>query len=279
LIADAGLDPNNLPKNGAEFLDWAQKLTTDKNGKHPTEAGFDKDNVQVWAMEYTWPRFTIPSTLWQFGASVVSADGKKATLDSPQAIAAVQYWHDLMYKYYVAPPAVPGKMWAGDLYKVNRLVFMWEGTWTQGFMLDNPDVAAITKTAFINSLAPDGKQAVKFDAHIMSIPTGVDDAGQKAARVLIAWLAKNGAAWSESGQVPAMFKVQEDPVVLARPSVAMAANQFKAIGRTDTSSKLFIEIQTAWETAVGNALASSTADVAAELKKGNAVIQAILDRP
>jgi multiple sugar transport system substrate-binding protein len=279
LIKDAGLDPNNLPKNGTEFIQWAQKLTTDKNGKHPTDAGFDKDNVQVWAIEETWPRYTIPSTLWQFGAAVVSPDGKKATLDSPEAIAAVQYWHDLMYKYYVCPPAVPGLAWAGDLYKVGRMVFMWEGTWTQGFMLDNPDVAAITQTAFINSLAPDGKQAVKLDAHIMSIPTGVDAEGQRQAKILMTWLAKNGAAWSTSGQVPAMFKVQEDPIVQSHPSVAMAAKQFKAIGRTDTPSKYFIEIQTAWETAVGNALATADANVAAELKKGNEQIQAILDRP
>jgi len=279
LIKKAGLDPENLPKNGTEFLDWAQKLTTDVNGKHPTDEGFDKDNVDVWAMEFTWPRYTIPSTLWQFGASVVSEDGKTATLDSTEAIAAVQYWHDMMYKYYVAPPAVPGKVWAGELYKVNRLAFMWEGTWTQGMMIDNPDVAAFTQTAFLNSLAPDGKQAVKLDAHIMSVPTGVDDEGMKMAKTLMAWLAKNGASWSTSGQVPAMFKVQDDPVVQSHPSVAMAAKQFKEIGRTDTSSKVFVEIQTAWETAVGNALASADADVAAELRKGNEQIQAILDRP
>jgi ABC-type glycerol-3-phosphate transport system substrate-binding protein len=279
LIKDAGLDPDNLPKNGTEFIQWAQKLTTDKNGKHPTDAGFDKDNVNVWAIEETWPRYTIPTTLWQFGAAVVSPDGKKATLDSPEAIAAVQYWHDLMYKYYVCPPAVPGLVWAGDFYKVNRMVFMWEGTWTQGFMLDNPDVAAITKTAYINSLAPDGKQAVKFDSHVMSIPPGVDAKGIEMAKKLMTWLAKNGASWSTSGQVPAMFKVQEDPIVQAHPSVAMAAKQFKDIGRTDTSSKVFVEIQTAWETAVGNALATANADVAAELKKGNEQIQAILDRP
>ena len=87
----------------------------------------------------------------------------------------------MMYKYYVAPPAVPGKLWAGDLYKNNQLVFMWEGTWTGGFMRDNPDVAALTETAFINSLAPDGKQAVKFDSHIFSVPTGVDDKGKAAS--------------------------------------------------------------------------------------------------
>ena len=279
LMEDAGLDPEALPANGAEFIEMAQKLTTDVNGKHPNEEGFDKDNVDVWAIDYTWPRFTIPTTLWQFGGSVVSDDGKTGTLDSPESIAAVQYWHDLMYKYYVAPPAVPGKMWAGDLYKNNKLVFMWEGTWTGGFMRDNPDVAAVTKTAFINSLAPDGNQAVKFDAHVMSIPTGVDEAGIAKAKQLMTFLVENGAYWATSGQVPALKSVQALPEVQSIPSVAKAAEQFNAIGRTDLSHKSFIEIQTAWETAVGNALASADADIAAALTAGNEQIQAILDRP
>jgi ABC-type glycerol-3-phosphate transport system substrate-binding protein len=279
LVEDAGLDPENLPANGAEFLEWAQKITTDINGKHPGEEGFDKDNVDIWAMEFTWPRYTVPATLWQFGGSVVSEDGKTATLDSPESVAAIQFWHDMMYKYYVAPPAVPGKMWAGDLYKNNRLAFMWEGTWTGGFMRDNPDVAALTKTAFINSLAPDGKQAVKFDSHIMSVPTGADEKGKAEAEAMMKFLLENGAYWANSGQVPALKAVQAMPEVQAIPSVSMAAEQFNAIGRTDTSSKNFIEIQTAWEAAVGNALSSPDADVAQALKDGNEVIQAILDRP
>ncbi len=279
LMEDAGLDPEALPKNGAEFIAMAQQLTTDVNGKHPTDADFDPENVDVWAIDYTWPRFTIPTTLMQFGASVISEDGTTATLDSPEAIAAVQFWHDLMYKYYVAPPAVPGKMWAGDLYKNNRLVFMWEGTWTGGFMRDNPDVAALTKTAFINSLAPDGQQGVKFDSHIMSIPTGVDESGVEKAKMLMSFLVEKGAYWAGSGQVPALKSVQQLPEVQAIPSVAMAANQFNEIGRTDLSHKAFIEIQTAWETAVGTALASADADIAAALTAGNEQIQAILDRP
>jgi ABC-type glycerol-3-phosphate transport system substrate-binding protein len=279
LIEEAGLDPENLPTNGAEFLEWAQQLTTDVNGKHPTEEGFDPDNVQVWAIDFTWPRYTIPTTLWQFGGDVISEDGTKALLDSPESIAAIQYWHDLMYKYYVAPPAIPGKMWAGDLYRNNRLVFMWEGTWTGGFMKDNPDVAALTKTAFINSLAPDGKQAVKLDSHIMSVPTGVDEDGANKAKVLMAYLANNGTFWATSGQVPAKIAVQQEADVQAIESVAMAAKEFNEIGRTSVAHKAFIEIQTAYETAVGNALASADADVEAELKAGAAQIQAILDRP
>ena len=279
LMEDAGLDPEVLPQNGAEFIEMAQQLTVDVNGKHPNEEGFDKDNVAVWAIDYTWPRFTIPTTLWQFGGGVVSEDGTTATLSSPESIAAVQFWHDLMYKYNVAPPAVPGKTWAGDLYKNNQLVFMWEGTWTGGFMRDNPDVAALTKTAFINSLAPDGNQAVKFDSHIMSVPTGVDQDGIDKAKKLMTFLVQNGAYWATSGQVPSLKSVQALPEVQSIPSVAKAAEQFNAIGRTDLAHPAFIEIQTAWETAVGNALATPDADVAAALQAGNDQIQAILDRP
>ena len=67
------------------------------------------------------------------------------------------------------------------------------------------------------------------------------------------------------------------PEVQAIESVAMAAEQFNAIGRTSLPHKAFIEIQTAYETAVGNALANPDADIAAELEAGNAQIQAILD--
>jgi ABC-type glycerol-3-phosphate transport system substrate-binding protein len=36
-IEDAGLDPAVLPANGAEFIDWAQQITTDVNGNIPTK--------------------------------------------------------------------------------------------------------------------------------------------------------------------------------------------------------------------------------------------------
>ena len=86
ILADAGYptDPESLPKNGAEFLEWAQKITTDVNGKHPLDAGFDKDNVQIWAHSFTWPNYTQPTTLWQFGGGVLSPDNKTVILDTPE---------------------------------------------------------------------------------------------------------------------------------------------------------------------------------------------------
>lgn len=279
VIKDAGLDPNNLPKNGAEFIEWAQKITKDKNGKHPNEEGFDKDNVDVWATYWTWPRYTVPTTLWQFGGAVVSPDNKTATLDSPESIAAIQYIQDLMCKYYVMNPYQPGTPYGGDPYQNNQIALRGEGTWTGGYMRDRPDVAAVTVPNFINSYAPDGKQAVKFDSHIFSIPTGVDDQGKAQAYAMMKYLIENGAYWATSGQVPALKSVQASPDVQKIASVAKAAEEFNQIGRTDTSHKAFIEIQTAWETAVGNALATCDADVTKALTDGNVAIQAILDRP
>ena len=120
---------------------------------------------------------------------------------------------------------------------------------------------------------------MKFDSHILAIPTGVDDDGVAKARALMLYLANNGAFWATSGQVPAKIEVQSDPEVQAIESVANAANEFNEIGRTSVPHKAFIEIQTAYETAVGNALASADADVAAELQAGAEQIRAILNRP
>ncbi|MBN1890411.1 MAG: extracellular solute-binding protein [Thermoflexales bacterium] len=279
VISDAGLDPNALPKNGVEFIPWAQKITKDKNGKHPTDAGFDKDNVVVWAIYWTWLRYTVPATLWQFGGAVISDDGKTALLGSPQSIAAIQYWHDLMYKYYVCPPGLPGLAYGGEMYQANGIALWWEGTWTGGYMRDRPEVAAVTRPDFINSLAPDGKQAMKFDSHVFSIPVGVPEENKAKLYPMIKYLLENGAYWATSGQVPALKSVQASPEVQKIESVAKAAEQFNAIGRTDMVHKAFVEIQTAYETAVSAAVASADTDVAKALKDGNAVIQAILDRP
>jgi multiple sugar transport system substrate-binding protein len=229
----AGLDPNVLPTNAEEFAAAAMAATTDVNGLHPNEEGFDPDNVEVWGMYPTWFRYTIPSTLWQYGSSVISADGTEATLDSPESIAAIKYWHDLIHVHHVAPVPVAGTISSHDLYRNSRLVFMWEGTWTGGLMRDNPDIAAVTKTAFLNSLAPDGTQSVKFDSHVFSIPVGTDDAGKAQAYAMAKYLLENGVYWGNAGQVPALKSVQESPEMAEFPYSAMAAEQFNAIGRTD----------------------------------------------
>jgi len=281
LLEAAGLptDPESLPKNGAEAIEWGLKLTTDVNGLHPDEDGFDPDNIDVFAFYPTWTRYSYPSTMWQFGGGVINEDGTQATLDSPETIAAIQFWHDMMYKYHICAPWEAYSTWAGDIYGAERLVFMWEGTWLGGFFRDNPDLAAHTGIAWINSLAPDGTQAVKFDSHIMSVPTGVDDDGVAKAKQLMVYLLEHGSYWTNAGQVPALKSVQQSAEVQAVDGVRIAAEQFNAVGRTDMAHKAFIELQTAYETALGNAFANPDEPVDQAMKDGAEAIQAILDRP
>ena len=278
VISDAGLDPNALPTNATEFVEWALQVTTDTSGKHANEDGFDPDNIAVFALHQSWPRFTIPSTLFQYQSGTISRDQTTALLDSEESTAAIQFWHDLMYEHHVVPPQVPGQLGSYDLYRTNSLAIMWDGTWSLNFFRDNPDLEPPTTYATnLVSLAPDGHQANKMDSHIMTIPPGVAEENMTRAAKLIKWLADNGTTWATSGQIPARVSVQQDPDVQAIWSVKAAADEFNSIGVTEVPHKAFIEIQTAWEAAVGAALTNTT-PVAEALAEGNTAIQSILDR-
>lgn len=277
IIKDAGLDPDNLPKNGTDFIQWATKVTTDENGKHPDQDGFNPDKVKVWAIHSSWQRFTMPSTMWQFGGGIMSEDGKKAILDTDATVASIQYWYDLMYKYRVCPPAVPGTPGGGDFVKTSSLALWWDGSWSLNFFKDNPDIEKVTKAGFLNSLSPDGKQVAKMASHMLVVPVGVKGDGLERAKKLIKWLSDNGKTWANSGQVPARLTVQKDADVQNIWSVKVFGEQFTKIGRTDVPHKAITEIVTAWEAAVSGALAK-TKPVKDSLTEGNKAIQTILDR-
>ena len=277
LVEEAGGDVNNLPSNGAEFLDLALKITTDQNGNHPEDAGFDPENIAVYAWHQSWPRFTYPSLFGMYGGAMFDADSNTATLNSEGNIAALQYVHDLMYKHHVAPPAVPGMPGGGDFAANNSLAFWWDGTWALNFFKDNPEVQDVTIAAPLSSFAPDGKIVHKMDAHIFALPTGIDDEAMERSTALIEWLSNEGATWATSGQIPARLSVQNLPEVQDIWSVKSAAANFNEYGQTDVPHVAFIEIQTAWEAAVSAAVAD-TQPIEEALNDGNTTIQAILDR-
>ncbi len=275
LIKDAGLNPDKLPANGDEFIQWCLKLTVDENGKHPDENGFDQNRVQVWATAVSWPRPTLLSTLWQFGGGVTDDEAKKAILDSENSIKALQYWHDLIYKHRVAPvPA--GSISFSDLFENSRGVFWFDGSWSLGYFNDRPELAKISRAAFLPSLS-DGKQAAWMSAHVMVIPQGVSEEGIARAKNLIAWLSNNGATWATSGQVPARLSVQASKTVQDIWSVKVFSEQFQKIGKTEPPHIAIREIQQVYEPAF-DAILNNISPLKEVATQANADIQAILDR-
>lgn len=78
-----------------QFIPVAQRLTIrDKNGR-TSQFGFLFDVVLVWQQ-----------FIWQWGGRVFNEDGTKCTIDSPEAIAGIQFMHDLIYTYRVSPTPV-----------------------------------------------------------------------------------------------------------------------------------------------------------------------------
>ncbi|MGD0091183.1 MAG: extracellular solute-binding protein [Planctomycetota bacterium] len=88
-------DANGIPYPAGpwtwdEFLNVAQKLTVHE-GRRIKRFGLLCD----W---WNWRQFVI-----QWGGQVYSADGTCCTMDSPEAVAGIQFLHDLMFKYKVMP--------------------------------------------------------------------------------------------------------------------------------------------------------------------------------
>lgn len=95
---EAGLDPNNPPKSWQEVLEYGEKLAIrDKNGEI-IRRGFDF----LYAPNFFWVCFG--NLLAQYGGSYLNEDHTECTLNSPEAVQALQFWYDLVYKDKIAGP-------------------------------------------------------------------------------------------------------------------------------------------------------------------------------
>jgi len=99
--------PSNDPAEAWDwnkFLEVAKQLTVDAKGKHPGEAGFDRDNVQRWGVQ--WPQNNVVYThaaIAANGGRFINPDTGLLELDKPEASEALQRIADLMLVQNVAP--------------------------------------------------------------------------------------------------------------------------------------------------------------------------------
>jgi multiple sugar transport system substrate-binding protein len=112
-VKEAGIDAPPATADQAwsweQFVAAAQKMTLDKNGKNASEAGFDPNNIKQYGIMFeTWD---VPLTCFiaSNGGAWTSEDGKQLTINSPQAVEAIQKLQDLIFKYHVAPSPLAAK--------------------------------------------------------------------------------------------------------------------------------------------------------------------------
>ena len=89
----------------------ARKLTTDINGKHPEEAGFDINNISVWGTKvFDGPVFNF-TLLNSNGGAYIAAEGDRLLIDSAESKEVLKSLQDLIYVEKVAPkPSVTSAM-------------------------------------------------------------------------------------------------------------------------------------------------------------------------
>jgi ABC-type glycerol-3-phosphate transport system substrate-binding protein len=93
----------------AEFIPLAQRLTKRDAAGHVLQYGFLADWFFLW-----------PMCLRQWGGHYYTPDGTRCILDSPEAIAGIQFAHDLIYRYRIMPSPVEEASLSG------------QGGWGQG---------------------------------------------------------------------------------------------------------------------------------------------------
>lgn len=119
-----------VPKTQAEFIKAAQMCTTDKSGKHPTDAGFDAKNLDTWGagMPTPWMGGTLAySVLRQYGGNLVDAQ-QNADFNTPQAQQALQFLVDWITKYKFSP-ANATEQSEITAFRQGKTCFNFNGVW------------------------------------------------------------------------------------------------------------------------------------------------------
>jgi multiple sugar transport system substrate-binding protein len=101
------------PKTIDEFVNDAILMTLDKNGKNPKDADFDKDNVVQYGFVHTgqsgpYIALDFAPFMWGMGGDILKENGPKdytVVLDSPETIAALTMYTELLTKWHASPPA------------------------------------------------------------------------------------------------------------------------------------------------------------------------------
>ena len=194
------------PKTAEEFISTAQKLTLDKNGKHPNEAGFDENNIVQYGLGFNMNHhvfYQFYGLLNQQDANTFTADMSELKLDEDKAAKALSFIQDLIFKYKVAPK---GEKSAIDDFKAGKVATIIDGNWQLSGLEEtnlNWDTA-VYPTVFNN-----GKMWGASEGLVFPLNEKADDARKAAISEFVKWLSANSAEWGESGQLPALKSALE----------------------------------------------------------------------
>ena len=275
LLKAAGL-PLRGPASGDEVIQWARKLTVDKHGNNGLSKAFDANNVKVYGIATSWdapPTFL--TTAWSFGADTLTADGKHATFNTPRMQAAVQFWHDLIFKYHAcAKPASYGANGPWSAYANKAVAMLPDGDWQRNWFPQHKNVAV--KVAFMPRFG--SNRVAWMSGHVISCPAGLSGDKKTAAYTFMRWLSEHGLQWTEgAGHIPARISQRTSKAVMGLWPQNVYGPELAEIGRIEHPSTVFFDIQDAYIPQI-DAAWNGTKSVSAALSEAQSRVSSALAR-
>ena len=124
VFAEKNIELPGSDWNKDKFLEIAQTLT------------YEKDGEKVYGTVAPTDYFTVTAWLYNNNASVLNEDMTECTLNSPEAIETIQFLHDLVYKYEVAPAPSAGRD-TSNLFMNGQIAMLGNGRWSIASLANN----------------------------------------------------------------------------------------------------------------------------------------------
>ncbi|WP_432841416.1 ABC transporter substrate-binding protein [Dactylosporangium sp. CA-092794] len=230
LFAQAGI--TQPPATWDEFAADAQKLTKDTNGDGKP------DQYAIALADHSTLAMYAPF-LWNTGGGLVSADGKQATMNSPQSLQALNFWVDQVRTKHVSPIGLSGAD-ADQLFTSGKAAMELVGPWA----------APTLKSAGLNfgiarTFAGPTARTSLAGAEEFAIPKGTSDKEKQAVYKFAAYWNSHDAQAKYSSMtgfpptrtdvVAADIKDNPYPAIFGAPDVVGESRVFMA-GVTNGSS-------------------------------------------
>jgi len=170
------------PKTYDEYREMAIKMTTDVNGKHPGDKGFNADKIEIYGSNYKGGNFD--SNTWEFYNYMLANGGKtheidftnntyKVTINEKPAVDTLTYIVDNYRKYNIYPKGAINSDWAEfhTLFVEGKVAL----SVNYGYMFDmaNADNSKV-KDKFSVGLLPKGtvKNGAEMGGWVISLAKG-----------------------------------------------------------------------------------------------------------
>jgi multiple sugar transport system substrate-binding protein len=171
-------------------------------------------------MPNRWPaHLMFLSLLWQNGGEPYSADGLKATYNSPEGVEALTWMVDQV-KQGVSPTdvALDSQYLA---FKNGENAVTWDGIWQ---INDLKDTAPDLKWSLAGIPTVFGKPAAWANSHqlVMLSHRDPDPAAQQASKTFIKWMIEHSQEWAGAGMIPAYNPARDSKEFTSMPQAVLA---------------------------------------------------------